>query len=34
MSFLDTLKQGHILSGGGMFELPSVNDVITKIESK
>jgi hypothetical protein len=34
VSFLDTLKQGHILSGGGMFELPSVNDVITKIESK
>ena len=31
MSFLDTLKQGHVLSGNGLYEIPSANEVITKI---
>ena len=34
MSFLDTVKQGHVLAGDGMFELPTANEVITKIQSK
>ena len=33
MSFLDTLKQGHVLSGNGLYELPSANEVITKIRN-
>ena len=33
MSFLDTLKQGHVLSGNGLYELPSANEVITKIQN-
>ena len=33
MSFLDTLKQGHVLSGNGLYELPSANEVITKIKN-
>ena len=33
MSFLDTLKQGHVLSGNGLYELPSANKVITKIRN-
>ena len=27
MSFLDTLKQGHVLSGNGLYEIPSANPV-------
>ena len=33
MSFLDTLKQGHVLSGNGLYELPSANEVINKIKN-
>ena len=33
MSFLDTLKQGHVLSGNGLYELPSADEVITKIRN-
>ena len=33
MSFLDTLKQGHVLSGNGLYELPSANQVISKIRN-
>jgi phage terminase large subunit len=33
VSFLDTLKQGHVLSGNGLYELPSANEVITKIRN-
>ena len=33
MSFLDTLKQGHVLSGNGLYELPSANQVIKKIKN-
>ena len=33
MSFLDTLKQGHVLSGNGLYEIPSANEVITKIKN-
>jgi phage terminase large subunit len=33
VSFLDTLKQGHVLSGNGLYELPSANEVITKIKN-
>ncbi len=33
MSFLDTLKQGHVLSGNGLYELPSANEVINKIRN-
>ena len=33
MSFLDTLKQGHVLSGNGLYELPSANEVIAKIRN-
>ena len=33
MSFLDTLKQGHVLSGNGLYELPSANEIITKIRN-
>ena len=31
MSFLDTVKQGHVLAGDGMFELPTANEVINKL---
>jgi phage terminase large subunit len=34
MSFLDTVKQGHVLAGDGMFELPTADEVINKIQSK
>ena len=27
MSFLDSVKQGHVLSGNGMYELPSADNV-------
>jgi len=33
VSFLDTLKQGHVLSGNGLYELPSANEVINKIKN-
>jgi len=33
VSFLDTLKQGHVLSGNGLYELPSANQVISKIRN-
>ena len=32
MSFLDSVKQGHVLSGNGMYELPSAEEVVTKIK--
>ena len=32
MSFLDSVKQGHVLSGNGMYELPSAEEVLTKIK--
>ena len=33
MSFLDSLKQGHVLSSNGLYEMPSANEVITKIQN-
>ena len=31
MSFLETVKQGHILHGEGLFELPTVNEVQNRV---
>ena len=33
VSFLDSLKQGHVLSGNGLYEIPSASEVITKIKN-
>ena len=33
VSFLDSLKQGHVLSSNGLYEMPSANEVITKIQN-